>query len=1337
MRSDQKTRSLPRPQRERWQPLRSGFLNLYRYDREEFHYENGRLLLRGNNGTGKSRVLALQLPFLLDGEVVPQRLEPDADPAKRVEWNLLMGRYPDRTGYTWIEFGRRDNDGTEHYITLGCGLNAVEYQSGVRKWFFITSQRIGQDLELASDGGHVFGKDRLREKIGDDGQVFEDVGAYRHAVNDALFHLDDYRYASLINLLIQLRRPQLTRRLEETELSEALSEALPPVSPTIIANVAEAFRNLESDRSKLESFKTALTAADRFLNGYRRYAEVAAKRRVDRVRRAHFEYETGMKEILVSEADCDRSLAELARLKAELQRVTVEQHAVQAEISALQQSPHMKDPHALERAQREAKEKRKEAEAATAELADAALARTNRSEEHVRIKDALQKCLTRLKTAKDAAAQAAADAGLENVHRDLMRLFEVPNAAAESELKTAREDAETAIQTKLKKIEHVQRLDERIRTAKNELQQSRACEEQLSGLLEDARERLNASQQEQHAAITAFLNAVGDWKAQLTELRPPNEEEFANALFEWCESPQSSNPFTHSVRLSIEELSRTFAEQGVALEQLKNAQMAELLHLRDERERLASEEPIHVHAARPGAPLCRLCDFADDVDVAAQAGIEAALEGAGLLHAWVMPSGDLLIDKTADQVGKTVLVIASTPLPPEDAHLGMLLVPAFDSLDATTQVPPYVVADILRHIGASPNAGNTWVSPDGQWQNGPIAGSSTKPEAEYIGQTAREMARSRRILELDTVIAEAQSNFELLTNSLDELNRREQAARIEAAAAPSDDEVRTVHERVLSLGREADGLRNRLSEAKDHVAQKQSTLDEANDTRNRAATDLGFAKWAEDLSGLEKALAHYRFQLSLFWVSLEAFRDTQMVSERTWSRVEEAAARERRQKEIAERMERAAHTLEVTYENLRQSVGADLDQILHRLEHARRQLEDLRAQEKELRRLHHDTELAVTRVDERLRNRTEMLNGQTDRRDTAAASLRAFGSTRLLHLAAPGTSDADAMTWSAARTVEVAFDVASRLESIECSDPTWDHYQKSVPTQFNELMRTLSAQGCQPSATFWDDVFVASALFAGQESTMEELRQILAEEVLIRQMLLEAKEKEILENHLVGEVRNHLHELLKCRRRASAANEHRARKPSNEHRHEIALCVAALEGAVRHWLMSGSRLMRSDSTWSPADRQMLGHVPATSDSMPLLPKWRVEPGRSHWPKRWITGSGIGLAWNATRTVSGSVSRGRTSWHRFRWRKSRRAHAAAFRGCRRFLSDRRSTAPRLILLDEAFVGIDADMRAKCMGSSTLRPRFHDDERTRMGLLSRRCPGLPSTNFLPGPGSMPSA
>ncbi|HLQ86145.1 MAG TPA: hypothetical protein VK110_08350, partial [Salinisphaeraceae bacterium] len=50
---------LPQPHTVRWQPLRLGLVELYHYDSEEFWFEDGHLLLRGNNGTGKSKVLSL------------------------------------------------------------------------------------------------------------------------------------------------------------------------------------------------------------------------------------------------------------------------------------------------------------------------------------------------------------------------------------------------------------------------------------------------------------------------------------------------------------------------------------------------------------------------------------------------------------------------------------------------------------------------------------------------------------------------------------------------------------------------------------------------------------------------------------------------------------------------------------------------------------------------------------------------------------------------------------------------------------------------------------------------------------------------------------------------------------------------------------------------------------------------------------------------------------------------------------------------------------------------------------------------------------------------------
>ena len=67
--------SLPIPTRPRWQPLRLGLVELFHYDSEEFWFRDGHLLLRGNNGTGKSKVLALMLPALAWlWRVVPERM---------------------------------------------------------------------------------------------------------------------------------------------------------------------------------------------------------------------------------------------------------------------------------------------------------------------------------------------------------------------------------------------------------------------------------------------------------------------------------------------------------------------------------------------------------------------------------------------------------------------------------------------------------------------------------------------------------------------------------------------------------------------------------------------------------------------------------------------------------------------------------------------------------------------------------------------------------------------------------------------------------------------------------------------------------------------------------------------------------------------------------------------------------------------------------------------------------------------------------------------------------------------------------------------------------------
>src|SRR4051794_24813095 len=80
---------LPLPLRRRWQPLRVGIVNLWEYDDVEFWSADGRLVLRGGNGAGKTKVLELTTLMLLRGEISPSVLDPFGSQHRSMRFNLL------------------------------------------------------------------------------------------------------------------------------------------------------------------------------------------------------------------------------------------------------------------------------------------------------------------------------------------------------------------------------------------------------------------------------------------------------------------------------------------------------------------------------------------------------------------------------------------------------------------------------------------------------------------------------------------------------------------------------------------------------------------------------------------------------------------------------------------------------------------------------------------------------------------------------------------------------------------------------------------------------------------------------------------------------------------------------------------------------------------------------------------------------------------------------------------------------------------------------------------------------------------------------------------------
>ena len=107
----------------KWQINRAGLVDFWYYDEETFEFSEGRMLLRGSNGSGKSVTMQSFIPLLLDGNMRPERLDPFGSRARKMENYLLEEtmtgmREPDIFD---MEFKRL---GSEEYLTLGLGIRA-------------------------------------------------------------------------------------------------------------------------------------------------------------------------------------------------------------------------------------------------------------------------------------------------------------------------------------------------------------------------------------------------------------------------------------------------------------------------------------------------------------------------------------------------------------------------------------------------------------------------------------------------------------------------------------------------------------------------------------------------------------------------------------------------------------------------------------------------------------------------------------------------------------------------------------------------------------------------------------------------------------------------------------------------------------------------------------------------------------------------------------------------------------------------------------------------------------------------------------------------------------
>jgi uncharacterized protein (TIGR02680 family) len=1298
---------LPVPALTRWQPLRIGLVELFHYDTEEFWFRDGHLLLRGNNGTGKSKVLALTLPFLFDARLAPSRIEPDGDPGKRMAWNLLLGTYDRRLGYTWIEFGRVGEDGSRHYLTLGAGLSAVVARPGVESWFFVLEgggegPRLGQDLWLTSPQRVALTKERLRDALEGRGQVFETAESYRRTVDERLFHLGASRYAALMDTLVQLRQPQLSKKPDEGSLSNALTEALPPLATDLLGDVADALNRLEEDRRQLEEYEALERAVGTFHRRYRLYAGTQSRRQARGVRQAQTEFDNASRAVNEIQARLEAARLSEAQAQSEHDRQGRDLVGRRARLDTLRSDPAMGDANRLDSAAKDAVARWRDVE--TAKVArETAGERLRRAGEETRQYETrstqAERSLTdrRREAAERAEAVGVTASYAANVLANLDGAL-LPELAA-SAIDAAQSQLRAVIATRREQIALVRQRRTELMQAEAQHQYRRQALDERQEDADKAGERRRQADADVEREGLAHVDAWGTHFAALRELRV-GADDALSVLTDWVLGPVGDNPARLALLAAQQEASRRLAARQTELETQMEALLQEAQGLDDERLRLeAGNDAVPpaphtrtpgVRTDRAGTVFWRLIEFQDHVDAGARAGLEAALEASGLLDAWVTPDGQL---ETRD--GDT----QALPRPRHDVSLADWLHPAADAV-----VSADTVARILSGVACGeqdPADAEAWIAPDGRFRFGALAGVWSKPDPVYIGFAARAAARVRRLAEIAERLLYLAGERTVLQAAFTAHAQAEKDAANEWRDAPSDEALRQAHLAASACARDFDISQERLAQAEAVCREAEQAARAARQTLFDAATDLRLPGSADALRDSEAELG--RFDEAQQWLVQAARELGAALPELRRQQAREAeirADRQQRQEQLSVCLTQAAEA-DAQWEALRESVGAKVEELQRRLAEAAQAVTEgerfVDVAAAVLRQMGEARAVAQTQAEAA---ETTLLQ-RTEMRGEIVGKFRSFVGTGLLSAALPDIELPDlASSWTIDPALTLARRVEQALTDRNDSDEAWARIQRQVSEDFTELQRALTALGHQTQAEASDYGLVVNIIYQNRPERPDQLAGRLAEEIAHRQELLTANEREILENHLQAEIATELQRLLQAaERQVDAINTELHKRPTStgvRYRLQWQPLAETAEGAPVGLDAARKRLLNtSTDLWSAEDRRVVGAM--------LQQRIAAERERAD-----ATGTGS-LLDQLARALD------YRRWHEFRvqrwqdgqWRKlsgpassGERALGLTvplFAAVASFYSQSGyAHAPRLVLLDEAFAGIDSAARAHCMG-----------------------------------------
>ena len=447
--------------------------------------------------------------------------------------------------------------------------------------------------------------------------------------------LADQQYATLIDALLQLRRPHLSEKLEPDALSLVLSASLPPPDPKVVGTLAEGFERLDRHRLERQELSSTLQAVSGFLKVYREYAGVLAKAKAQDLTRADSAFHSARAQLKQAQQEHADAAAKLALLAASEEQLGREIEELDERIATLKSSEAYRAVERVDRAEKDALQAQDQARRA-GERAERDQSDSEARREKLRVAEERQKdAELKLAEHRDLAARRAEEAALSDLHVPLDRMLQssaTPGARG------------ILLQALLGRREQVLlRLAERTREVHSAQKEEERAAERLREAIERQKQQVETLRDEErkHVAAREFFAAqLSAWTEKLQVL-PLDREPLLEAAP--ADALRQADAAAESARRSLEDEAAPLHGSAREVERELGAVEAQRqeLQARTYQPPCAPSWRSERPAERAGDPLYLLCDFGGG-DVDQQANVEAALEAAGLLDAWMMPDGTVL-----------------------------------------------------------------------------------------------------------------------------------------------------------------------------------------------------------------------------------------------------------------------------------------------------------------------------------------------------------------------------------------------------------------------------------------------------------------------------------------------------------------------------------------------------------------------------------------------------------------------------------------------------------------------------------------------------------------------